>query len=283
VKRAVLVSAEQFTTQFLDALRGSGLPSFRRKYRDIELLLIDDVHFCAGKRATLVELHQSLDALHRQGRQVVLSANRPPYELEELGPDVVARISAGLVCGLEPADHETRLGILKRLCGAAELGVSRGVLEMMASELPGDARQLAGAVHRLEAASMAHGRSIDLSLAQRSLADLVRASRRIVRLPDIERAVCEAFGLERNSLQSGRKARAVSQPRMLAMWLARKYTRACLSEIGEHFGGRSHSTVISAQKQVNEWMTAGTPLQLLHGECPIDDAIRRIEAHLRTG
>lgn len=283
VRRSVLLSSEQFTSQFLEALQGSGLPSFRRKYRDVELLLIDDVQFFAGKRATLVEFLHTLDTLHRDRRQIVLAADRPPAELAALGPEIVARLSGGLVCGLEPADAVTRLGILKQLAAKVGLSVPRSVLESLAEQLSGDARQLAGAIHRLEATSEALGKPINHELAQRALADILRASRRIVRLPDIERAVCEVFGLEPTSLQSGRKAKLVSQPRMLAMWLARKFTRSALSEIGQHFGRRSHSTVISAQKQVNEWVTTGAAVHLAHGECSIDDAIRRVEAQLRTG
>ncbi len=127
------------------------------------------------------------------------------------------------------------------------------------------------------------GRPIDLAMAEEALADLVRPGARLVRLPEIAKAVCETFGLEPRSLQSGRKAKSVSYPRMLAMWLARKHTRAALSEIGHYFGRRSHSTVISAQKRVDAWLAQNAPVELGEGVCGIEQAIRQVEQRLRAG
>jgi chromosomal replication initiator protein len=280
--RIMLLSAEQFTSYFLEALQGGGLPSFRHKYRDVDLLLLDDIQFFAGKRATLVELQHTLDTLQRAGRQLVLAADRSPAELTALGPELTARMAGGLVCGVEPADAQTRLQIVRNLAMIRGVKVPQDVLELIASELSGDARQLSGALNRLQATREALDRPITLDLAERALTDIFRSTRRVVRLPDIERAICDVFGLEPQTLRSARKAKAVSQPRMLAMWLARKYTRAAFSEIGEHFGCRSHSTVISAQKKVNRWIADGTPLQLTHGACNVEEAVRRVEAQLRT-
>lgn len=283
VRRVVYLSAEQFTNQFQEALRGSGLPSFRRKCRDVQLLLIDDLQFFAGKRATLVELLHTIDALLREGRQLVLTADRSPADLAALGPELTARLSGGLVCQLDPPEEETRLEILRRLARQRGLVVPAEVLSLLARRLPGDARKLRGALNRLEATSLAEQRPISLDLATTALADLFAAHSRIVRLPDIERAVCQVFGLDAKSLQEGGKTRSVSQPRMLAMWLARQHTRAAFSEIGEYFGRRSHSTVISAQEKVNRWRSDGTRLHVADSDCTIDDAIRRIEAELRAG
>ena len=283
VRRAVMLSSEQFTSHFLEALQGSGLPSFRRKYRDVEMLLLDDVQFFAGKKATLVEVQHTVDTLLRDGRQLVFAADRPPSELHGLGPEVAARMSGGLVCGIQPAEEATRVEIVRRMARRAELDVPEPVLEFIGQQLGGDARQLAGALNRLHATSLALQRPITLELAQTALADVLRATRRIVRLPDIERAICDVFGLEPASLQSDRKARTVSQPRMLAMWLARKYTRAALSEIGHYFGRRSHTTVISAQKKMNRLMEQRATIQLDQSVCNIEDALRRVEAQLRTG
>jgi chromosomal replication initiator protein len=283
LRRVVSLSAEQFTSLFLEALQGSGLPSFRRKYRDVDVLLIDDVQFFCGKRATLVEVQYTVEALLREGRQLVLTADRPPAELTGLGQELVARILGGLVCGVEPADEATRLKIARRLAGRLEPTIPDEVLQFVAAQVIGDARQLSGALHRLLAASEALSCAITLELAESALADIVRSTRRIVRLPDIETAVCDVFGVDRQSLHSGRKSKLLSQPRMLAMWLARKYTRAALAEIGDFFGGRRHSTVISAQKKVDTWMDEGAALQVAHGPCPIRDAIRRVELRLRTG
>ena len=139
------------------------------------------------------------------------------------------------------------------------------------------------ALCRLQATAESLGRPISLAMAEEALADLIRHSGRAVRLPDIEKAVCEVFGLEPASLQSDAKGKRVSHPRMLAMWLARKHTRAALSEIGHYFGRRSHSTVISAQKRVDGWMAAGHPLDLAEHHWPVDDAIRQVERRLAAG
>jgi len=283
VKRTLLLSAEQFTSNFLEALQGSGLPSFRRKHRDVDLLLIDDIQFFAGKKATLVELQHTIDSLLRDGRQMVLAADRPPSELQGLGAELIARLSGGLVCGIDSPEPETRTTILRQLVKQLELIVPADVIEFIGMQLNGDARQLRGALNRLQATSEALHQPITIELARSALADMLRSSRRAVRLPDIERAICDVFGLEPKSLQSDRKARSVSQPRMLAMWLARKYTRAALSEIGHYFGRRSHTTVISAQKKVERLLSKNSTIQLDQADCNIEDALRRVETQLRTG
>jgi len=282
-RRVVSLSSEQFTSMFLEALQGSGLPSFRRKCRDVDLLALDDVQFFAGKRATLVELQHTIDSLLRNGKQLVLTADRPPSDLSSLGPELITRVSGGLVCAIEPADYETRLGLARGFAPRCRQPIPDEVLRLIARELSGDARQVVGAVNRLDATSEAFGRAIDLELAKESLKDLFRATHRIVRLADIERAICNTFGLDARALKDGKKTKANSHPRMLAMWLARKYTRAAFSEISEYFGRRSHSTVISAEKKVNGWVSNSAVVQLGQGSCNVEDAIRRVESALRTG
>ena len=282
-RRVLYLTAEQFTSMFVDALKGSGLPSFRYKYRHVDMLLLDDVQFFMGKRATLVELQNTIDALLRENRQLVLAADRSPAELSRFGPELTARFTGGLVCGIEGADLETRRTILSQFAGRMEAQIPSDVIEVLAENLDGDARKLAGALNQLEATSRAYSREIDVPLARAALAETFRATQRVVRLDDIDRAVCEVFGLESQSLQSPRKARTVSQPRALAMWLARKHTRAAYAEIGEYFGNRSHSTVISAQKQVRRWMSANQAVRLAHGNCEVQEAIRRVESQIRVG
>jgi chromosomal replication initiator protein len=283
IRRVVMLSAEQFTSSFLEGLRRSGLPSFRRKYRDVEMLLIDDVQFFCGKRATIVEFQYTVDSLLRQRQQLVLAADRSPAELSGLGAELIARLSGGLVCGLEQPDEKTRLGIVRRMTSDGDLSIPDEVLRLIATQVSGDARQLTGTLNRLRATSEALGEPITIDLAESALSDILRTTRRVVRLPDIENAVCDVFGIDTESLQSTRKSKYFSQPRMLAMWLARKYTRAAFSEIGEYFGRRSHSTVISAQKKVNDWVVGGVQIQLGPATCKVQDAIRRVEARLRTG
>jgi chromosomal replication initiator protein len=281
--RVVYLSAEQFTNQFLDALRQAGTPLFRRKVRDVEMLLIDDVQFFANKQSTIVELVHTFDTLQRGGKQLVFAADRPPDEIKGLGPELITRLKGGLVCSLAPADFATRLGILRQLAARQGVQAPDDVLTWLAGQLSGDARHLAGAVHRLRAASEAHERGIDLEFAQAALDDLIHASKRPVRLPDIVEAVADVFGVPPDDLHSGGKSAGVTMPRMLVMFLARKWTRAALSEISRTLGRKSHSTVVSAQHKVTAWLADGKTVTLGRGQCRVEDAIKRIEGQLRLG
>lgn len=282
-RRVVSLSAEQFTSYFLEALQGSGLPNFRRKYRDLDLLVIDDVQFFAGKKATLVELQHTMDTLARGGKQMVLAADRPPAELQGLGAELVARMSGGLVCGLDAADEPTRLGMLTQFAAKLSAALPEDVLRHLAAQFPGDGRQLQGALHRIVAISEAYDQPITLQLAAKAIQDLIPSARRAVQLVDIERAICQVFGLAPDQLHAEKRTKKVNLPRMLAMWLARKYTRSALTEIGEYFGRRSHSTVIAAQNNVEKSRSLNAPVQVAQGECAMEDAIRRVMAELRVG
>ena len=281
--RVLFLSAEQFTTYFLEALHHNGLPSFRRKYRSVELLIIDDIHFFCGKTSTTIELLHTIDTLLRNGRQIVLSGNLAPGELGELGPELTSRLSGGVSYQIEPPDHAVRLGIVKQLCERNSMELNEDIQHMIAGRLTDNARQLAGAVNRLHATSRATGEKMTLTLAEKALADMTLHSGRVVHLPEIEKAVCDVFGLQPESLKSDRKSRTISQPRMLAMWLARKHTRSALSEIGDYFGRRSHTTVISAQKRVHGWMAKSETIGGADQHWNAEEVIRRVEAKLRVG
>jgi chromosomal replication initiator protein len=281
-KRCVYLSAEQFTSSFLDALHGSGLPSFRRKYRDVGLLALDDIHFFQGKKATAVELLHTIDTVLRQGHQLVLAASCPPGELTGLGRELINRLSSGLVCGIAPPDQRTRLGIARRWARAFDEDTPDDALRWIAANIVGDARLLRGAVNRLQATSAALKQPVNRQMAEEHLADLAQATSCLVRLQDVERAVCDAFEIDPRSLRSPRKLKGLSQPRMLAMWLARKYTRAALSEISEHFGRRSHSSVISASRKVAGWLSDGSTVEGPQGAWKVEDALRRIERQLQS-
>jgi chromosomal replication initiator protein len=280
---AVYLSAEQFTSHFLEALRGSGLPSFRRKYRGVGLLILDDLQFMVGKRATQVELLHTIDTLMRERRQLVFAADRSPAELAELGPELTTRLASGMVCRIDPPDYATRLGIVGQLSRRMKLPLPQDAQDYIAAKLTNHARELSGALCRLRATSESLGRPITLALAEEALGEMIHHSSRVVRLSDIEKAVCDVFGLDPASLQADDKSTRVSHPRMLAMWLARKHTRAALSEIGHYFGRRSHSTVVSAQKRVDRWMSSSQPLHLAERTWEVDEAIRQVERHLAAG
>ncbi|GIW93766.1 MAG: hypothetical protein KatS3mg110_1807 [Pirellulaceae bacterium] len=281
LKRIVSVSAEQFTTEFLEALDGRGLPNFRRKFRDVELLLIDDLQFFSGKKQTLIELQNTIDSLLRAGRQLVLAADRPPGELSEFTASLTARMAAGLVCRLPYPGPETRRQIARRTAGRLG-GLSDELIELIVATFDQDARQVVGAVNRILAMSRVLGREPSLEEARQALSDLLAEQKRPVGLADIETAVCTVFGIERRQLHAEGRDRSASHPRMLAMWLARKYTRAGLTEIGRYFGRRSHSTVLSAQRQVERWLANGNTLHAAGRDLPVQEAVRRVESQLRT-
>jgi chromosomal replication initiator protein len=282
-RRVLHITAEQFTNDFTEAFRGSGLPVLRRKYRDVDTLILDDLQFLIGKKATINELRHTLDNLLKAGRQVVFLADRSLNELEPLGSDFVARLRGGLVSALLPLDEETRYQLLKRELQAAGVSVSDDIVLQIAARAIGDGRLLKGVVKRLMATAYMHADKLTWDQCWNAVYDLIQATQPIVRLGDIERVVCEVFGLEPNSLQSERKTRSVSQPRMLAMFLARKYTPAAYQEIGDFFGHRRHSTVISAEKTVGSWLEENAKLQLPRGSLAIRDAVRHVEANLHVG
>jgi len=279
----LFLSAEQFTTSFLQALHGSGLPGFRRGCRNAELLVIDDLQFFAGKRATLMEVQQTVDAVHRQGRQLVFASDRDLTALDGLGPELLTRLRGGMTARIEPPDYDVRRGIVAAVAAKRGLSLPDDVIHYVATHMTRHARELFGALNRLEATSHMLGLPITLGMAEDALTDLVRSSARSVRLADIERAVCAAFGIESGSLQSAKRARTVNHPRMLAMFLARRHTTSALTEIGSYFGRRSHSTVISAQKTVGEWVTQRSRIVLADTTWDVEEAIRRVEDVLRAG
>jgi chromosomal replication initiator protein len=279
----LMLSAEQFTTSFLQSLHGSGLPGFRRTCRNADLLVIDDLQFFAGKRATLMEVQQTVDALHRQGRQMVFASDRDLTALDGLGPDLLTRLRGGMTARIESPDYDVRRGIVAAVAVKRGMSLPDEVIHYVATHMTRHARELIGALNRLEATSHMLGLPVTAGMAEEALADLVRSSARSVRLADIERAVCSAFGIESGSLQSSRRARTVNHPRMLAMFLARRHTTSALTEIGSYFGRRSHSTVISAQKTVEEWMAQRSRIVLADTAWDVEEAIRRVEDVLRAG
>ncbi|MCI0492808.1 MAG: DnaA/Hda family protein [Planctomycetes bacterium] len=280
--RAIFLTAEQFTTGFIEALRGSGLPSFRQKCRGADLLIVDDLQFFVGKQRTIEELQHTVDTILAEGRQFVLGSDRGLAELRALGPELTSRLAGGLTCEISPPEFATRFGILRGLRDEMQLSIDHDVLQMIASQITAGARELRGALHRLEAMSFASNQPISREMAEEALRELTRQCTRAVRLADVQQAVCEVFGIEPAQLRSDRKGRSLHEPRMLAMWLARKYTRAVWSEIGQFFGRRSHSTVISAHHRVEKLIAEQAVIGVNDQKCNVEEAIRRVEAALRT-
>ncbi len=283
LRRCVFMSAEQFTTYFVSALRGTGLPSFRRKYRDLDFLAIDDIQFFAGKKATLGEFQFTIDNLVRNGKQVVLSSDRPPIELNHFGNETVARFSAGLICPLHYPDVKGRQQIITRMCRQRHINIPPEVVEMIAERLGRDVRRLSGAINRIHAMAEASNRRITVEIAKQVLVDLFSVNSSLTSLNTIEKAVCDFCDIKPTELRSSSRRKRICTARMLAMYLSRQYTSSAFSEIGDYFGGRSHSTVIAAQKKVTGWIAQNQPIDLPNAYYPAKEAVARLESNLRIG
>lgn len=283
MSRVVCLTAEQFLIDFTDSVRGSGFANFRRKYREVDVLVMDDVQFLIGKNATLQELKSTLDHLFRNQKQVVLVVDRSLPELTGLGPELLARLSSGVVCAIDLLDRDCRQAMVGKLASDLSVSLDPASVDWLAIHCPGDARMIRGVILRLLTQQRITGRNLEMDEVVVACRDLLRVSQPLVRISDIDKAVCEVFGLEPNSLQSNSKSKQVSQPRMLAMFLARKYTRAAYAEIGDYFGKRQHSTVISAQKKVEAWLESDSSLSLAKGRLTIREMIRSLESSLQVG
>lgn len=251
-KSPLYMTAEQFTTAFIQSLHG-GAP-FRDRFRNISLFALDDLHFLEGKKSTQTELVYVLDFLKRNNVQVVLMGNRPLVELPDLREELVTRIQSGLYAEIGPPERETLAAILRQMAIERKLIIPDEVCRYVVSRFATHAREISGALNRLYAMHLATGEPITLDFAQNALADLATVTYRNIRLNDVERAVQEVFELEPNSLKSPSRAKKYADPRAIAMWLARKHTRAALAEIGDYFGGRRHTAVLAAQRKVDGWL-----------------------------
>jgi len=282
-KPSLYLTAEQFTTAFIEGLR-QGMPLFRNKFRDISTLLIDDIHFFEGKDSTQNEFFRTIETLKKQGVQIVLTGNRSLTDLQGvLKPEIITRLEAGMQCEIQTPERETLLKIFQQMVAARKLAISEEVCRFVVSRLTTHARQLSGALNRLHAVLLTTGSPITVSVAAETLGDLIRNNSRPVKLQDIEKAVCETFQIGSHSLQSKSRSKTVSHPRMLAMWLARKHTRSALSEIGKYFGDRSHSTVVSAQKKVDQWIKENIEMSTTEISASIMEIVQKVERTMQSG
>ncbi len=279
--RVCYTTAEEFTNRFVQAVRLGKLPSFRRLYRDCDALLLDDLHFLASKPATMEEFLHTFDALHADECPMAVSCDCHPRLTDQLLPELIDRLLGGAVWALLPPEPDTRLAVLRakaaRIAGAL---VPDDVLAYIADHLRGNVRELLGTLHSLVHLSRVQQRRIDLALAREVLAEVLRHHVRVRELADVDRAVREALRLESGALQSRKRGWAVSHPRMLAMFLARKHTAATYTDIGRYFGGRNHSTAVAAEKKVRRWLQDGSPLVLGDQRLPVRDMLDRVEREL---
>ena len=255
--KVLYLSAEQFMYRFVQALRFKDTMSFKELFRSVDVLMVDDVQFIAGKDSTQDEFFHTFNALVDQNKQIIISADRAPGEIDGLEERIKSRLQWGLVVDLHPTDYELRLGILQSKAEAQlkhypEVKLADGVLEFLAHRISNNVRVLEGALTRLFAFASLVGREVTLDVVQESLADVLRASDRKVTIDEIIRKVADHYNLRLTDILSPRRARSVARPRQVAMFLAKTLTSKSLPEIGRRFGGRDHTTVIHAVKKIEE-------------------------------
>jgi chromosomal replication initiator protein len=282
--KVTYVTTEDFTNRFVQAMRLSKLGSFRKQFRECDALLVDDLHFLASKRATQEEFLHTFDALHSDGKQLVLTCDCHPRLAEDFSEELTDRMLGGAVWSLLPPDADTRLAILraKAFAGTSqqEWLLPDEVLQFLASQLRGNVRELEGALHSVRHYSRVTGRPVDVGLVREALSDLLRHAVRVVQLIDVDRAVCTVLKLEAGALQSKGRSWVVSHPRMVAIFLARKHTSASYSVIGGHFGGRTHSTAVAAEKRVRQWLQDNAEMSLGERTIKVRELVERVERDL---
>ncbi len=255
--RVLYLSAEQFMYRFVQALRERTVMDFKEIFRTVNVLMVDDVQFIAGKESTQEEFFHTFNALVDQGKQIVISADRAPGEIKDLEERIKSRLSCGLIVDLHPTDYELRLGILQSKTDAfrqqyADLQMAPGVLEFLAHRITSNVRVLEGALQRLFAFASLVGREITLDLTQECLVDILRASDRKVSIEEIQRKVAEHYNVRLSDLIGPKRVRTVARPRQIAMYLSKHLTSRSLPEIGRRFGGRDHTTIMHGVRKVEE-------------------------------
>jgi len=255
--RVLYLSAEQFMYRFIQALREKQIMDFKELFRSVDVLMVDDVQFIAGKDSTQDEFFHTFNALVDQGKQIVISADRAPGEIKDLEERIRSRLQCGLVVDLHPTDYELRLGILQQKSGHfarqyGDIPVADGVLEFLAHKISTNVRVLEGALTRLYAFASLVGRPIDMDLAQDCLADILRISDRRVTIEEIQRRVAEHYNIRLSDMIGPKRVRTIARPRQIAMFLAKELTSRSLPEIGRRFGGRDHTTIIHGVRKVEE-------------------------------
>ena len=251
-RKVVYLSAEKFMYHFIRALRFQDTMAFKERFRSVDVLMIDDVQFINGKESTQEEFFHTFNDLVDNNRQVVVSADKSPSDLEGMEERLRSRLGWGLVADIHATTYELRLGILHAKQEELEIHVPDKVLEFLAHKITSSVRELEGALNRVAAHATLIGRDITLETCQEVLHDLLRASDRRITIEEIQKRVAEHFNIRVADMHSARRSRAVARPRQVAMYLSKQLTSRSLPEIGRKFGGRDHTTVMHAVKKVEE-------------------------------
>lgn len=260
--KVVYVSSEKFTNELINAIRDDRNEEFRNKYRNVDILLIDDVQFIAGKERTQEEFFHTFNELHDANKQIILSSDRPPKEIPTLEDRLRSRFEWGLIADIQAPDFETRMAILKKKADVEKLNVANEVMVYIATKIKSNIRELEGALIRIVAYSSLTNRPITVELASEALKDIIsNKQNKNITIDVIQDVVAGYFNLRIEDLKSQRRTRNVAYPRQIAMYLSRKLTDMSLPKIGEEFGGRDHTTVIHAYEKISDALNTDESLQ----------------------
>jgi chromosomal replication initiator protein len=252
-RRVLYLSAEKFMYQFIKALRTREALTFKEHFRSVDVLMIDDVQFISGKDSTQEEFFHTFNALVDQNKQLIISGDRSPSDLEGIEERVRSRLGWGLVADIHATTYELRLGILQsKIDQMPDIAIPQKVVEFLAHKITSNVRELEGALNRVVAHATLVGRPVTLETTQEVLHDLLRANDRRISIDDIQKQVAGHYNIKVSDMHSARRSRAVARPRQVAMYLAKKLTSKSLPEIGRRFGGKDHTTVMHAVKRVEE-------------------------------
>lgn len=255
-RTVVYLSAEKFMHRFVQAIRESTTMDFKSQFRSVDVLMIDDVQFIAGKESTQEEFFHTFNALVDQGRQIVISADKSPSDLVGMEERLISRLNCGLVADIHATTYELRLGILQSKAANLKTDIPPKVMEFLAHKITSNVRELEGGLNRVVAHAQLIGRDITIEATQEVLHDLLRANDRRVTIEEIQKQVASHFNIRTSDMHSARRARSVARPRQVAMYLSKQLTARSLPEIGRKFGGRDHTTVMHAVKKVEELKTS---------------------------
>lgn len=255
MKKVLYISSEKFTNEFINAIRDNRGESFRNKYRNIDVLLIDDIQFLAGKEQTQEEFFHTFNALHEESKQIIISSDRQPKEIPTLEERLRSRFEWGLITDIQPPDLETRIAILRKKAKAENLEIPNEAMVYIASQIDTNIRELEGALIRVVAFSSLINQDISVHLAAEALKDIIPNNRqKVITIEDIQQKTGEYFGLRIEELKARKRTRSVAYPRQIAMYISRELTDLSLPKIGEAFGGRDHTTVIHAHEKIAKTM-----------------------------
>ncbi len=249
--KVVYLSSEKFTNEFIDAIMENKTTNFRNKYRSVDVLLIDDIQFIAGKESTQEEFFHTFNALHEENKQIIISSDRPPKEIPTLEDRLRSRFEWGLITDITPPDLETRIAILTKKAKAEGLDIPNEVMLYIANQIDTNIRELEGALIRVVAYSSLVNQDIDASLAADALKDIIPNSKpRVITIPAIMEVVGEKYQIKKDDFLAKKRTKSIAFPRQIAMYLSRELTDFSLPKIGEEFGGRDHTTVIHAHEKI---------------------------------